>query len=122
MAVVGTRIYPNRIPQNAAKPFIGYRRISTTNAHEMAGATGLTRPTFEFTVVASSYSTAKNASNLLRIHLDGYQGLMQDVGVRSITKVSENDTHIAPTDGGDVGLHVVESDYQVWLTESIPTF
>lgn len=131
VAEVSTRIYPNRAPQQkTAGPFIVYRRISTTNAHDMGGASGLTRPTFEFSVVGdvdsdgvpAPYSTVKTISNLLRTHLDGYQGVMQSVGVRSITHVNTNDAHIAPADAGDVGRHVVESDYQVWLTETIPTF
>ena len=119
---VGTRIYPNRAPQDAAIPFISYRRISTTNQHDLDGALGMTRPTFEFSIVGTSYSTVKTISNLLRTHLDGYQGVLQTIGVRSITHIGTNDDYLAPTDGGDVGLHLVESDFQVWLTESVPTF
>ena len=127
---VSTRIYPNRAPQDAARPFISYRRISTTNQHDLGGALGMTRPTFEFTVVGGrdasnyqiSYSTVKTISNLLRTHLDGYQGLLQSVGVRSITHINTSDDYIAPADGDDKGTHLVESDYQVWLTESIPNF
>ena len=122
VAQVSTRIYPNRAPHGAAMPFITYRRISTTNEHTLAAALGMARPTFEFACVGTSYSTVKTVNNLLRTHLDGHQGVLQSVGVRSITHISTNDDYIAPTDAGDVGGHIAESDYQVWHTETVPTF
>ena len=137
VAQVGTRIYPNAAPPREKRtrgPFIVYRRISTTNEHTLAGALGVARPTFEFAVIGdytidgsgqeqtTPYSTIKNISDLLRTHLDGYQGVLQSAGVRSITHISTNDDYIAPTDAGDVRVHIAESDYQVWHTETVPTF
>ena len=91
-ALVSTRIYPNVVPQDIALPAVAYQRISTTRVMAHDGPTGVANARFQFTVSASTYSSARNVANAIRTALDGFSGLMGgQSGVKVEAVFVEND-------------------------------
>lgn len=79
-ALVGTRIYPNVIPQDASLPSLAYQVISRPGLMAHDGPSGLAWPRVQFTVQADDYDQVVDLTNKVRIALDGYSGLMGGPG------------------------------------------
>lgn len=79
--LVGTRIYPNLVPQAASLPAITYQQISGVREHTADGADGIVESRFQINCWASTYTGAKSLSDAVRKELDGYKGT---VGSRNI--------------------------------------
>ena len=47
-AMIGTRLYPQPMPQNTSAPYGVYRRVSTISESSHSGPSGLARPRIEF--------------------------------------------------------------------------
>jgi hypothetical protein len=91
-ALVVARIYPNVVPQDIAMPAVAYQRISTVRDMAHDGPTGVAHARFQFTISASTYSSARNVANAIRVALDGFSGLMGGVGGVTVEAVFvEND-------------------------------
>lgn len=113
-ALVGTRIYPNVVPQDVTLPAVAYQRISTSRVYSHSpGVSQLARPRFQFTSVARSYSDVKAVANALRGALDAYGGTAASVLVFTMLSQNEFDTF---SDDGD--LHTVRQDFYVWHRET----
>lgn len=113
-ALVGTRVYPNVVPQDVALPAVAYQRISTSRVYSHSpGVSQLARPRFQFTSVANSYSDVKAVANAVRGALDAYGGTAASVLVFTMLSQNEFDTF---SDDGD--LHTVRQDFYVWHREA----
>lgn len=55
-ALVGTRIYPDKLPQNPTYPAIVYQRISTPRAQAISGTVASAAPRFQFSIYAKDAS------------------------------------------------------------------
>lgn len=75
-AVVGTRVYPLRMPQGETQASIVYTRVSGEGDYTMQGPTGYARPRIQIDAWASSANAAVALSNLIRDRLDGFRGVM----------------------------------------------
>lgn len=75
-ALVGTRIYPTVIPQDAALPACAYQRISGPRDLAHDGPTGQALARIQFTCTATSYGAVKGLANAIREALDGFSGTM----------------------------------------------
>jgi hypothetical protein len=73
-ALVSTRVYPNVVPQDIAMPAVAYQRISTVRDMAHDGPLGIAHARFQFTISASSYSSARNVANAIRAAVDGVSG------------------------------------------------
>ena len=70
-ALVSTRIYPMRLPEDATLPGVIYYRMSAGRESDCSGATGLARPTFRVQVWADDYKEAHTVATQVRKALDG---------------------------------------------------
>lgn len=111
-ALIGTRLYPLLVPQDAALPAMAYQRISGPRDHTHDGASGLAMARIQFTAVGSSYSEAKSVMAALRAALDGFSGTMGEVTVGAALLQNERDEWAESFD-----LPVVRQDYMVWYQE-----
>lgn len=111
--LVGTRIYPNVIPQDVSLPAIAYQRISAMRVFSHGGPSCLARPRFQITCLATSYSSAKAVANAVRGALNGYVGTAATVEIQASFIQNEFDTF---TDDDD--LHTVRQDYYIWQREA----
>jgi hypothetical protein len=110
--IVSTRIYNNISAQNAALPYIVFKRISSSRELPHSGAIGLCRARFQFDCVGKTPTLAKQLAGAVRNALHGYSG---SVGGETIMK-SElvNEVDITLIDFG----HAVILDFMISYTES----
>ena len=113
-AIVSTRIYPQKIPQEAALPAVAYSRISATRVKAHAAPTGLARARVQVTCVAASYSVVKGLATAVRKALEGVMGTVGGVTVQGSWLETDADEY-----GDAEGLYSVRQDFMVWYTEAI---
>lgn len=112
-ALVSTRIYPNKIPQEATLPAIAYQRISARRVKAHAAPTGLARVRVQVTCVARSYSEVKGLAAAVRTAMQGVMGTVGGVWVQGSWLETDADEY-----GDAETLHSVRQDFMIWHTES----
>lgn len=113
-AITSTRIYPNKIPQEATLPAIGYQRVSARRVKAHAAPTGLARARVQVTCVARTYSEVKALATAVRKALEGVMGTVGGATVQGSWLETDADEY-----GDAEGLHSVRQDFMVWVTEAI---
>jgi len=86
-ALVGTRVYPLKLPQGYTLPAISYQRVSGDRLATLSGPTGRANPRFQIDCWASTYSGVRDLASKVRQALDGHKGGLggeDDVGGISI--------------------------------------
>lgn len=89
--LVGTRIFPNVVPQDQSLPAISYQRIATSRVWSLEGPSGLAQPTFQVNCLAATYDALRTLSAAVRAALDGYSGTASSVAVSVIRLIDEGD-------------------------------
>jgi len=79
-ALIGTRMYPNVIPQDATLPALAYQQISRPGSMAHDGAPGYAWPRYQITAQAQTYDEVDDLTNKVRIALDGSSGLWGGAG------------------------------------------
>jgi hypothetical protein len=118
--LIGTRLFPLRLPQNPTLPAMTYSWISGDRVHTMAGARGPSRPRLQFDAWAKTYLEAEAVFEALRKRLDGFQGTAGSVKVQGAFFASERDLYEDSADAGTgsgVGLYRRTSDFFVHYEE-----
>ena len=110
--MVGGRVYPQLVPQNATRPAIAYQRISAIPEHSHSGFSSLTKTRFQLTLEGGTHMEALNLALAVRRALSGVRNTVGDLTV--VTMV-ENET-----DGyGDTAqVPVVRMDLMMTHNES----
>lgn len=117
-ALVGTRVYPLILPQNAAFPAITFQKVSGSRSHSQSGPSNLAHPRFQISCWAkgdTAYPDAKGLAAQVRQAIDGFKGTMGGAGgvdVQSCELVSEVDGYV-----GESYLYVVHLDFVMWHRE-----
>lgn len=73
-ALVGTRVYPQIIPQTAALPCLTYRQVTGRHARHMAGPETAVYSGWQINCWASTPLAAAALADAVRIALDGQTG------------------------------------------------
>lgn len=73
-ALVGARVYPLVLPQDAEVPAVVYQRVSAPRVHAIGGASFLASPRFQFTCWGATYASAKAVAEQVIAALDGVLG------------------------------------------------
>lgn len=111
-ALVGTRVYPQRIPQDVELPAVAYSRISTRRA-QRHGGTGegrrLARARVQVNCEAGSYGQAKALASAVVGALDGVQTTVAGVWVQGSWAEGEGDEY-----GETDGIYGVRQDFMIW--------
>ena len=82
VAIVADRVYPRRLPQEAALPAVVYRRIGpTVRELSQSGSDGLADARFQFDVWATDPDEADAIASELVAAFHGYRGQMGDTVV-----------------------------------------
>jgi hypothetical protein len=111
-ALVGGRVYPQPIPQEAALPAVAYQRISTRRVRSHSGPSGLARPRVQVTASANSYAQAKAVAAAVRGALDGLRATVAGVEVQGAWLDGDVDEY-----GDDGELRSVRMDFMFWHRE-----
>ncbi len=92
-ALIGSRFYPLRIPENPTYPAVTYQRISGPRIRSHTGPSNLAYPRFQLDCYGATYLSAKASATALRVALDGYKGLMGTVAVGSVLLMDDRDDY-----------------------------
>jgi len=118
-ALIGTRVYPFRIPQGATLPCMTYQRMDTPRmlTHQSVGATGdLAKVRMQFDCWATTYSSAKAIADQLRAALNGKTGSIGTAPNAVVIRAALVDNEI-PEYNPEVDMHRVIADYFIWQEE-----
>jgi hypothetical protein len=111
-AIVGSRIYPQRLPQNVTYPAISFNQVSATRAFSLSGATGRSRRRITINCWATSEAGADAIATAVRRAISGWSGgWMRDSFVGSI--LLDNEYDFFEEDAGTVGVYRIAQDYIV---------
>ncbi len=121
-AVVGDRIYEDKIPQSAIKSSLPYIWFSTrleTPSNVLAGAVGELPDsvTFDLECVSMNKPKSKDLATAVRAVLNNYRSTTSTDFGGGYTKsvfVRDKDSDYAPVNG-DTGKYVQAYDVEVWL-------
>ncbi len=78
-ALVGNRIYPMVLPDEATYPAIVYQKISGLMVASHSGNSGLGNPRFQISCWGETYPVAKALSRQVKLAFHGYKGAMGDI-------------------------------------------
>jgi len=73
-ALVGSRVYPMRLPHGFTLPAISYQRISGPRQYDSIGATGRVHPRFQVDCWAETYAGVRDLANKVRLALNDHRG------------------------------------------------
>ena len=90
-AIVGVRIYPQELPQEADLPAIVYERTANDHLRSNDGATGIVNATYELTAWGDGFPDARLLADAVRLALDGYSGTVGSVKIGFILLENELD-------------------------------
>jgi hypothetical protein len=93
-ALVGTRIYPLRVPEGAALPALVYYKISGPSEHSKDGDMNLNHPRFQFTAWANKYGDAKAVGTAVTSALNAFANGSSMGGIVVAQIIVENDTDL----------------------------
>lgn len=104
-AVVGDRIYPLFAPSNQETfPIVTVHVDSTVRGHSKDGPTGLAERIVRIVIWTPRILDAERAANAIRQALDGFQGDMQGVTIKSVRNTGENDDFIPEVDEAVISM------------------
>lgn len=75
-ALVGSKIYPLRIPQSTDLPVITFQDVSTAVTQAHGEPSALPRKRFQFTIHGGTNESTDTIAKALKTRLDGYRGTM----------------------------------------------
>lgn len=122
-ALVGTRIYPDVLPQGYRTSQGGalvYSAIPVNHDHLLNGLAGIARCRIETTAYSATRAGANAIAEAVRTSgLPGYTGAMGTMQILSV--MVEDGIPIAeiPTDGGQEYRYSASKDYTIAYTESV---
>ena len=114
--MVGGRVYPNYVPQGSAFPSISYSQTSGVRLRNIDnGPTGRAMPRITINSWAAKYFDVRTLANMVRLRLDGFQGIM---GTDRIDRVTlDNEFDAFEEEAGTSGIHRVMQDYIISFVE-----
>ena len=107
-ALIGLRLYPGVIPQDAKMPAAAYQVISTGRNYHHGGQSSISTPVIGFSIDSRSYEEAKAVAAAVRLVLSGYHG---DVGAIKIGFISLQNEFEGYNPASEI--HLVRQDYQI---------
>lgn len=111
-ALIGTRLYPDSIPQDAPLPAVAYQTVSTSRGYTQDGPDGIAEPRIQFTVDAPTRAQAEDVAAALKNLLSGYRGKISGKTIGAIFLENEYDGYNLSSE-----TVVVRQDYRISYTE-----
>lgn len=113
-ALVSTRMYPNKLPQNPTMPAITYQYIGGDSVMSHDGASGLGNPIMQIDCWGSTYSEMDALFEAVRKRINGAKGTLSGVQTQGIFLARRRDLYEYETK-----LHRRSSDWSVWSEEAL---
>ena len=98
-ALIGSKIYPEEIPQGVTLPAVFWIKVSDIKDHFLTGQSNLERPIYQFTAQANSKGAVKPIAEEIKKALCDYQGDLHGVEVQKIELQNEFSSMEKSSDG-----------------------
>ena len=72
--LISTRIYAQKLPQEATFPSLVYNRISTQRTYSHSGDSNFTKPRIQYSCFAETYEDAKDLAEQIVSEMSGFKG------------------------------------------------
>lgn len=92
-SIVGTRIYPVKMPDDPTFPVITYQRISSIREPTMSGRSEYCDCIFQIDSWSLSYDTTKQLAESIFLLLEGFKGVVSSVDIQAILTQNEIDLY-----------------------------
>ena len=112
--LIGTRLYPLKLPQDPTVPAMTFQWISGQRAHAADGAVGLASPRVQFDCWAETYLEVEAVFEALRKRLDGFRGTAGASRVQGAFFETERDDY-----EDEARLYRRSADFFIWHEEAI---
>lgn len=117
--LVGTRIYPNWIPQTeTTRPNITIDHYGSDHDYELTKAAGWCKAQVQIDVWSNTLIAAKAVGEAIRGVLQGYSGTLCEVALLR----RQFDLFEKPEHGDDEPIYHVGQQWEILIAESVPTF
>jgi hypothetical protein len=93
LAYVGSKIYPDIVPQNVQYPFVVYTITNSTPVDYKDGQSNLEEIEIQIDVYTQNYDDTQDLANLIRNRLDRFVGTVEGIEVQSI-KYTASDSQV----------------------------
>jgi len=120
-ALVGTRVYPEQVPQGSAFPYITFLNVTSSPIRSLSGYSGVTKTMLQVDCFADDKATVVALKDAVRVAI-GDRNNWQQAGlvVQSSQLDAYRDTSERPFDGGERMVRRVSMDFIVfWQDEPI---
>ena len=107
-ALIGLRLYPGKIPQDAKLPAAAYQVTSAGRNYNHSGQSSISTPVIAFTFDSRSIDEARAVAAAVRLVLSGYHGEVGSVKIGFISLQNEFEGYNLAID-----IHIVRQDYQI---------
>lgn len=123
-ALIGTRFYPNIVPQNPTTPYGRYRRVDSPRESSHDGPSALAHPRFQMDWVGGAealgftgYGLAVETARAARFALQDFKGIMETIRIYRVELADERDFL-------DDDLKIVgrSQDFIIWHEEESPVW
>lgn len=111
-AIVGTRVYPVKLPQKPTAPAITYQRIYSARVRSTSGPSGLTRTRIQIDYWATTWEGAKALADTVREAIDGHRCTTAGTRIGSIEVEADRDFYEP-----DALFYRVSQDLTIWHEE-----
>ncbi|MEZ5945216.1 MAG: DUF3168 domain-containing protein [Planctomycetaceae bacterium] len=118
--LVGTRIYPEFLPQNPVYPALTYRLISAPHDHTLTAAAGVVRVRFQFDAFSERLSETSEIIEAIRLSLQRATGDFGDSEIMASRQDNEQFFGMEPMDASQQYLYRKTADYIIRLRATIP--
>lgn len=112
-------VHPILAPQNADFPLVVYRRTGTRRERDVLGNVGRPVATFAVSIVAQTYSQAKEIADSIRLVVDNFTGDHSGLKIVFTSLVSESDNMERPFEAQAKPLYRVDQVYEVRFIENV---
>jgi hypothetical protein len=113
-ALVSTRIYYVKAPQNVTEPYIVFFKVSAPREHTYDGAAGMVNARFQFSIFSETYYEAKQIAEQLQAALQGKHEIIGTAPGVYAAITYDNETDMYET---ETGLYHIACDYTVMHSE-----
>lgn len=118
-AATAAGIHPVLAPLNAPFPLVVYRRNGTRRERSLVGNAGRPVASFSVSIVAETYSQAKEIADAIRLSVDNFTGESEGVKIVNVALASEADNMERPPEGQSKPLYRVDQIYEVRFHENV---
>lgn len=118
-ALIGTRAYPDTLPQNPTYPAIRFQRISTPRAQyrTLDGRAEYASPRFQIDVFGLSKSQVLAVADAVYQRLEGYRDLMSSPRIDAISTDDEGSDFEPGVAAGGAGVYRQRLDVIIFHPE-----